>query len=706
MRRWLLALCVPLLSSAAVGTLHAAKNAPAAATKSVSFPTQARLGNIFLADEKVQVAAAVAAGDTVAWSVTDYHGVKVADGKAPVAEGKVVIEPGRMGLGSYLMHLTASAGQAVRGQGTTSFAVIAGADPSTMADTPFGVMTHFAQSMSLDVLPLLTKAGITHARDELPWAAVEPAAGKFDFTVRDKGLLRYMEELRKSQITPLTVLAFGNKFHFDVPGIPNYAAAPHTPEQYQAYARYCQECLKQFGPQLKTFEIWNEYNGSFCKGPAAADRPRHYTAMLKEAYTAIKALRPDIKVLGGATVRVPLPYCEKLFKLDALKHMDAMAIHPYRTAPEGVERRVSELVALMKQYNQGRAKPIWVTECGTWLDKTPERAGSASYLVRMYTLLLTQAEVERIFWYLACDYREFTIQGLVHSPVDPMGKFTPTTSYAAYANLIQQLHHARFKERVASDPRTRVYHFQRDKQNIWVCWSTAGTAKLTLLAKDTVQRVDLVGGSQELPPIQGRVDVAVGQEPFYLVAPVAAGTSLTESARADRVIADSVLDFSGKQGQDGWTYGYYASNKDGSAPYRPEKVQPMTWEATRGDWAYGWQGPANWLGIGEGNCGPSAKTGSQMWAVRRWTSSVAGPVHIVGNVSRGGQGDGVACKLFLDGKEIYAKHLAPNSSDTIDVAPTLQKGSHVDLVVTPGPGLDTNFDTTSTHLTILMPLTK
>jgi len=52
----------------------------------------------------------------------------------------------------------------------------------------------------------------------------------------------------------------------------------------------------------------------------------------------VKALRPEVRVLGGAAVPVPLPWFEDLFAAGALGAMDAVAVHPYRSTPEGVER--------------------------------------------------------------------------------------------------------------------------------------------------------------------------------------------------------------------------------------------------------------------------------------------------------------------------------------------------------------------------------
>ena len=136
---------------------------------------------------------------------------------------------------------------------------------------------------------------------------------------------------------------------------------------------------------------------------------------------------------------------------------------------------LAELVALTKKYNNGKAKPIWATEFSYYADDTPERAKPAEHMVKMATVLQTQPEVERMYWYLSRDYlQQFHNLGLIHTEADPMGKYTPVIGYAAYSNLIHQFYHATFDKRVATDSRTRVYQFARGGQLLWVCWSSTG----------------------------------------------------------------------------------------------------------------------------------------------------------------------------------------------------------------------------------------
>ena len=288
---------------------------------------QARLGNVFLSDERVQIPVR-SAGDRIDWRVEDFFGTEIAHGSLPLVAKRAVIEPKLERKGYFEVHLEASENGAVLAAGETAFAVIAPPAEIPAEESPFGVMTHFAQGWDRAIFPLIAKAGIKHIRDEQYWAMVEPEPGGFVFP---QAYTAYMAEAFSHGIEPLIVMSFANDHYDD-------GLTPYTDAGRAGYARYGQAILDRYGDQIRVLEIWNEYNGSFADGPAAEDRPLHYTKMLEQAYRQIKSVRPDVRVLGGAAVLIPLPYLREVFRLGGLQHMDAVAVHPYRGKPEGVER--------------------------------------------------------------------------------------------------------------------------------------------------------------------------------------------------------------------------------------------------------------------------------------------------------------------------------------------------------------------------------
>ncbi len=663
----------------------------------VSFPEQVQAGNIFTVGEKVALKAAILSGSEVRWTICDFDDKPIASGTAPVQDHEILLDPKVVGTGYYILHLVSMRGTVPVGEGRTTLAIVPRFDIARMADSRYGAMTHFATGMPLDdrLLSILEKGGVSWIRDEQPWDALEKTRGQYDFTPR---FTAYMEAARKRNMNVLFDASFGNALYDTQPNVKVYKLAPHTQEGYTAFANYCAAVLQRYGPQLHCIEIWNEYNGTFCDGVAAQDRPRYYTELLKTAYTKVKTIRPDVTVLGGATVKIPIPYLEKLFKLGALDSLDAIAVHPYQT-PETVERSLADLIALTRRYNHGKSKPIWATECGFAHDPTPDRADAATHLVRMMVVESTFPEIQRVIWYLARDFREFTNMGLVRADNDPAGAFTPTMPYAAYANLIYLLNGASFVRREPTDDRTLVYRFEAPARTVWACWSEVGTAEMTFAGP--IRRFSIVGSEFSPSSSSEPSTVRFGATPIYVVADKEAVADVRETPRNDRLIADSLRDFSDMQGKNGWSYNFVGNDKTGSAPYNPAKVSPMRWLPSPGDWADAWTGPGKYFTLSEEGGSGGIIDGGQGWAVLRWTSDRDGPVRIMAAPRAPTQGDGIGVKVFADGNELFSRLLSIKTTAVIDLTPTISKGTRLDFVVTPGPGTDVNYDSVNWRISIL-----
>ena len=263
------------------------------------------------------------AAGPVRWRVTDFGGAVVGSGSVTGTDLTLPIRRH----GYFVLHLTGW-----RDGPEFPFAILA-PPPPHRADSPFGVMTHFAQGWNQDIIPLLARAGVAQVRDEQYWNHVEKTPGQF---VYPPSFESYEARLREAGVASLTPLTFEND-HYDG------GQTPYTQAGFDGYARYGQNVLSHYGPQIQAVEIWNEYNGSFCKGPATKDRAGTYVQMLKTAYPALKKTRPDVTVVGVDSVGIPQPYLEKIFGAGALDYLDAVSVHPYRysSAPEGYEEEIA-----------------------------------------------------------------------------------------------------------------------------------------------------------------------------------------------------------------------------------------------------------------------------------------------------------------------------------------------------------------------------
>ncbi len=171
------------------------------------------------------------------------------------------------------------------------------------------------------------------------------------------------------------------------------------------------------------------------------------------------------------------------------------------------------------------------------------------------------------------------------------------------------------------------------------------------------------------------------------------------------VLADSVEDFSGVQGQDNWYYGYYRTDV-GDTPTVPLSFREA--ENFNMDFTNLWSldGTGDWLGIGAENQHPhrpgaGRNTPGVYWATRRWVSDFEGDVNISGLVDEADLGgDGVVVRLFIDGVKFGQWDLLSTSNSMIefDLSAAVLIGSIIDMTV--DPKNDILFDGTSIEYSI------
>ena len=174
-------------------------------------------------------------------------------------------------------------------------------------------------------------------------------------------------------------------------------------------------------------------------------------------------------------------------------------------------------------------------------------------------------------------------------------------------------------------------------------------------------------------------------------------------------LADSMRDYSGVQGQAGqagWRYGYYDKTNDPNGVYDAAadfRAFPAAgggwspanfWSGTAWDWT---PGDPPWTQVSQEGGHPSGRNnGAWHWSVRRFTSPVAGPVHISGMTGKDSSaGDGTACHIFVDGVEVFVRRFDVTRLRRYGVDVTLGVGSTVDFAIDPGFDGNDSSDTTT-----------
>ncbi|MDQ1912676.1 DNRLRE domain-containing protein [Paenibacillus sp. GD4] len=479
---------------------------------------QVRLGNVFVQPDPVQFRIRTGRS-TVNWLVEDAWGREVTRGASPVSGGELELSIPLEQKGYFTMKVSLEAPGLQPVVLSTPFAVLSSFDLNQVQDSPFGFATHLHRTgfgWGADLIDLIKYSGAKNVRDGIEWNGIEKQKGVYTFSpVPDN----YMTKLKEQQENMLFVAGYNNPLY-------DNNSTPYTDEGREGFARYAKSYFDHYGSQLKWLEVYNEFNigfGDRGNGPADS-RPDYYYPLLKKTFETVKAERPDVTIVGMATAGVPLTWMEDVFKLGGLQYMDAISIHPYQypAAPEGLTEQLENVKQLIRKYNNGQLKPVWITEFGwpTHLGgRGTEELPQADYLVRGHVLALASG-IEKIFWYdfmndgTKIDYNEDNF-GVIRNASDAQGKHTPKPAYAAYAAMTRQLTGAEYVAKDTTQEGVYSYSFRKDNSDIRVAWSISPQA-MAIATTQPLEITDIMGNTKVYEPLHGKVYVTLNGEPVYI----------------------------------------------------------------------------------------------------------------------------------------------------------------------------------------------
>jgi poly(3-hydroxybutyrate) depolymerase len=187
-------------------------------------------------------------------------------------------------------------------------------------------------------------------------------------------------------------------------------------------------------------------------------------------------------------------------------------------------------------------------------------------------------------------------------------------------------------------------------------------------------------------------------------------TGAAEGPATANLLADSVRGFSSSQGSAGWFYGYWNRTLDGPGGYQPGEFRSLTSSAptlfvTPG-WVLSnvlqvaiWQTGQRPHGVNTNACCTNWPSGPELWPVRRWISSVSGPVVISGSLAKwdSAGGDGIVGLVKVDGVTVWSGLI---EGTNFSIGANVSVGSRVDFLVS--PGLGANADQDGTYFTALI----
>jgi len=230
---------------------------------------------------------------------------------------------------------------------------------------------------------------------------------------------------------------------YDVPVL----AVLLTPRDYtdaDEFASRSGEVVEHSGDAIDHWEVLNEPDGDWAFAGTAED----YARILSATYDAIKARRPDAKVVLGGLMRPHQPeWLQQVFDTpgaDALHKFDIANVH-LRGPVDAVVHRYGEVRSWLA--DRGFAGPLWVTEHGYAADPAFQsdpafRGGDASQAAYLTQTLVGLGEVGAPQAFVTLHDGgldgEYATEGLERIDETPGGDYPVTRreSFAAVRRLV------------------------------------------------------------------------------------------------------------------------------------------------------------------------------------------------------------------------------------------------------------------------------
>ncbi|MDO8663050.1 MAG: family 1 glycosylhydrolase [Candidatus Omnitrophota bacterium] len=252
------------------------------------------------------------------------------------------------------------------------------------------------------VIKLMKEAGVGWVRMDFLWQDIEPEEGKFNFEKYDKvvGLL-YQNNIHLLGILDYSVDWAATCGGWNCP-----------PKDNRLFVKFAIMVIKRYKDKIKYWEVWNEPDS--CTYWSEQDGLKSYCSLLKDVYRAAKLADPDCKILNGG-LALGLSSINRLYDNGAKNYFDILNLHFFENPEhgEGVIKGVINYPKLaykiMKRNGDGNKK-IWITEIGSpgvkrgvqtdnwWLGKNPSEKEQGEWLKKVYTELLKDKNVEKVFW--------------------------------------------------------------------------------------------------------------------------------------------------------------------------------------------------------------------------------------------------------------------------------------------------------------------
>jgi hypothetical protein len=279
--------------------------------------------------------------------------------------------------------------------------------------------------------PMISEAGARWVRTFPEWHTIQSAPGEWNWEKMDD----IMADLKKNNLRTVGLWCYFSKFASADGGT---RKGPIKDIQY--WKDYVTGSVERYHGDIKYWEVWNEFNGSFYVGE---NKPEAYAELVVAAYDAAKAVDPSVKV-GMSTASTDIGFLDLAIRAGAAGHFDYVIVHPYENLDAmkygdeaGFLGLADTIREMLRQNGEDPDMPIWITEIGaqtTVQADTENDQHQAEMLVKSYILPLVQG-FDRVYW--------FEIRGPTYGSNTDFGiiraDWTLRPSFHAFDTLTNQL---------------------------------------------------------------------------------------------------------------------------------------------------------------------------------------------------------------------------------------------------------------------------
>jgi hypothetical protein len=353
--------------------------------------------------------------------------------------------------------------------------------------------------------PMLQRAGVKWMRLFTEWQSIQPKQGQWKWEVPDA----MVANCRANNIHLAGIWAYFAPWASADGGT---RKGPIKDMQY--WRDYVRAAVARYQKDIKYWEVWNEFNGSFYVGQ---NKVKDYADLVVAAYDTAKKIDPNIKI-GMSVANFDVSFLDSVIKAGAADRFDYVCVHPYENlgaVAEGGEVGYLSLVGNLRDMlaaNKQRADiPLWITEIGHQAPIKAEPKGDAQQadmLVKAYVLSIAQG-FDRVCWFEARGpaYGQGTDHGIIRPD------WTPRPAYDALKTMTSLLgQQPRYRGWLDLGKGGCGFLFQGQEGNVLAAWSPAGKQYKAKFSAE-VGVTDLAGKQSSLPAGQ---ELVLNQTPIFI----------------------------------------------------------------------------------------------------------------------------------------------------------------------------------------------